>query len=122
MVICAKTPAICAAARGEPIPGYTFRDGAYRPNEPWREGQPRATGLQQPFPRMKSIEENPLTPAKLKLGKLLYFDPILSGENCAWLAMTQSCSPIWRTVVMAGGARSRRPAATSSTPLWRTSA
>src|SRR6266404_7748010 len=41
--------------------------------------------------------------------------PILSGENCAWLAMTQSCSPIWRTVVMAGGARSRRPAATSST-------
>jgi len=81
MVICAKTPAIYAAARGEPIPGYTFRDGAYRPNEPWREGQPRATGLQQPFPRMKSIEENPLTPAKLKLGKLLYFDPILSGEN-----------------------------------------
>jgi parallel beta-helix repeat protein len=30
---------------------------------------------------MKSLVENPLTPAKVKLGKLLYFDPILSGEN-----------------------------------------
>jgi len=66
---------------GAPIPGYTFRDGVYQPNEPWRQGQPRATGLQQAFPRMKSIEENPITPAKVSLGKLLYFDPILSGDN-----------------------------------------
>src|SRR6266571_2032066 len=70
-----------AETPGAPIRGYTFRDGAYQPNEPWREGQPRATGLQQAFPRMKSIEENPITPAKVSLGKLLYFDPILSGDN-----------------------------------------
>src|SRR5437868_1448155 len=63
------------------IPAYTFRDGTYPPNEPWREGQPRITGLQQPWPRMKSVEENPITPEKVSLGKLLYFDPILSGEN-----------------------------------------
>src|SRR5262245_34040959 len=71
------------AEPGKPaaIPGFTFGAGAYHPDEPWREGQPRITGLQQPFPRMKSLEENPLTPAKVNLGKLLYFDPILSGEN-----------------------------------------
>src|SRR5207249_9963725 len=54
---------------GAPIPGYTFRDGVYQPNEPYREGQPRVTGLQQPFPRMKAVEENPVTPAKFKLGR-----------------------------------------------------
>jgi cytochrome c peroxidase len=66
---------------GAPIPGYTFRDGSYQPNEPYREGQPRVTGLQQPFPTMKSVAENPITPAKVHLGRLLFFDPILSGEN-----------------------------------------
>src|SRR5213594_4403229 len=70
-----------AETPGAPIPGYTFRDGAYQPNEPYREGQPRATGLQQPFPAMKSVAENPVTPAKVHLGKLLYFDRILSGDN-----------------------------------------
>jgi len=74
-------PTALAETLGAPIPGYTFRDGVYQPNEPWRQGQPRATGLQQAFPRMKSIEENPITPAKVSLGKLLYFDPILSGDN-----------------------------------------
>src|SRR5436190_21301597 len=63
------------------ISGFTFRQGSYQPNEPWREGQTRITGLQQPFPKMKSVEDNPITPAKVNLGKLLYFDPILSGEN-----------------------------------------
>ena len=74
-------PSAFADKIGDPIPGYTYRDGGYQPNEPYREGQPRVTGLQQPFPKMKSIEENPLTPAKVNLGKLLYFDPILSGDN-----------------------------------------
>jgi parallel beta-helix repeat protein len=71
---------------GAHIPGYTFRDGAYQPDEPCPQGRPRATGLQQPFPKMKSVEENPVTPAKVHLGKLLYFDPILSGDN------TSSCA------------------------------
>ncbi len=63
------------------IPGYTLRQGRYEPDEPYREEQPRITGLQQAFPKMKSIAENPMTPAKVNLGKLLYFDPILSGDN-----------------------------------------
>src|SRR5438045_3568856 len=70
-----------AATVGGPIPGYTFRDGKYQANEPYHERQPRVTGLQQPFPRMKSVEENAMTPVKVNLGKLLYFDPILSGDN-----------------------------------------
>ncbi|MEO6336633.1 MAG: parallel beta-helix domain-containing protein, partial [Verrucomicrobiota bacterium] len=74
-------PSAFAEKIGDPIPGYTYRDGVYQPNEPYREGQPRITGLQQPFPRMPSVDENPLTPAKVNLGKLLYFDPVLSGDN-----------------------------------------
>ena len=62
------------------IPGFTFREGTYHPNEPWQEGQPRITGLQQAFPKLKSVDGNPLTPAKISLGKFLYFDPILSAS------------------------------------------
>jgi len=80
LLLCNPFPSL-ADKLGDPIPGFTFHDGVYQPNEPYREGQPRVTGLQQPFPRMKSIKENPITPAKVNLGKLLYFDPILSGDN-----------------------------------------
>ena len=73
-----------AETLGAPIPGYTFCDGVYQPNEPWRQGQPRATGLQQAFPRMKSIEENPITPAKVSLGKLLYFRTLLNWLGSYW--------------------------------------
>src|ERR1041385_3075947 len=79
--LCASASPALAETLGAPIPGFTFRQGVYQPNEPWRETQPRMTGLQQAFPPMKSVEENPITPAKVGLGKLLYFDPILSGEN-----------------------------------------
>lgn len=80
MLSAANQPCL-AAVPGIAIPGFAYREGSYQPDEPWREGQPRATGLQQPFPRMKSVEENPITPDKIKLGKLLFFDPILSGDN-----------------------------------------
>ena len=80
MMSAAERPCF-AAEPGSAIPGFIFRDGSYRPDEPWREGQPRVTGLQQSFPRMKSVEENPITPAKVNLGRLLFFDPILSGDN-----------------------------------------
>src|SRR5438094_1810102 len=80
-VFAAGSQLALAGALGEAIPGYTFRDGAYQPDEPYREGQPRVTGLQQPWPQMKSVQENPITPAKATLGKFLYFDPILSGDN-----------------------------------------
>ncbi len=74
-----------AAAKPE-IPGFRLVGDKYLPAEPFQEGQPRATGLQHPFPAMKSLAENPMTPEKVALGKLLYFDPILSGDN------TTSCA------------------------------
>ncbi len=37
--------------------------------------------LQRPFPIMAERRENPTSPAKVALGRLLYFDPILSGDN-----------------------------------------
>ncbi|MEX2015628.1 MAG: cytochrome c peroxidase, partial [Candidatus Hydrogenedentales bacterium] len=64
-----------------PIPGFRYDAGRYLPDEPWREGQPRVSGLQHPFPAMASLEENPVTPERVSLGKLLYFDPLLSGDN-----------------------------------------
>src|SRR5215213_392408 len=38
-------------------------------------------GLKRPFPPMVSHPDNPTTPDRVNLGKLLYFDPILSGDN-----------------------------------------
>ena len=63
------------------VPGHVFVGGAYVPDEPYREGLPRATGLQKPFPPMISVEATPLTPERVELGRLLFFDPILSGDN-----------------------------------------
>jgi parallel beta-helix repeat protein len=69
-------------ADAEPqIPGWVQQGGIWRPAEPYVAGQPRATGLQVPFPPMRSLEDNPMTPEKVALGKLLFFDPIVSGEN-----------------------------------------
>ena len=106
---------------GESVAGFTLRDGVYQPNEPYREGQPRVTGLQQAFPRMPSIDENPLTPAKVELGKLLYFDPILSGENtisCATVIIPISVSPMaeGRAWGLAGKVSARNARAAMS---WR---
>ncbi len=49
-------------------------------------GNPGSGGLRRPFPAMNVRESNPSTPEKVALGRLLYFDPILSGDN------TQSCA------------------------------
>ena len=68
------------------IPGWIERDGQWICDEPYVAGQPRATGLQAPYPAMRSLDKNPMTPAKVELGKLLFFDPILSGQN------TMSCA------------------------------
>jgi parallel beta-helix repeat protein len=38
-------------------------------------------GLRRPFPEMATRPENPTTPAKAALGRLLFFDPVLSGAN-----------------------------------------
>ena len=40
-----------------------------------------SSNLERPFPEMVRREDNPDTPEKIELGKLLFFDPILSGDN-----------------------------------------
>ncbi len=37
--------------------------------------------LDRPFPRMKERADNPTTAARVELGRLLYFDPVLSGDD-----------------------------------------
>jgi len=37
--------------------------------------------LDRPFPPIKTRPDNPSTKGKVELGRLLYFDPILSGQN-----------------------------------------
>lgn len=69
------------AAGAPQIPGWLEANGTWQPAEPYLAGQPRATGLQSPFPPMRSLDTNPMTPQKVELGKLLFFDPILSGQN-----------------------------------------
>jgi parallel beta-helix repeat protein len=49
-------------------------------------GSPGSGGLRRALPDMKLRKDNPSTPEKEQLGRLLYFDPILSGDN------TQSCA------------------------------
>ncbi len=49
-------------------------------------GAPGSGGLKRPFPAMVMRADNPTTVEKVELGRLLYFDPVLSGDN------TQSCA------------------------------
>lgn len=49
-------------------------------------GAPGSGGLKRPFPAMVMRTENPTSEEKVELGRLLYFDPVLSGDN------TQSCA------------------------------
>ncbi|MEM8485876.1 MAG: parallel beta-helix domain-containing protein [Bacteroidota bacterium] len=39
--------------------------------------------LDRPFPEMAIREDNALTPAKIELGRMLFFDPILSADNAS---------------------------------------
>ncbi len=43
--------------------------------------QPSYTGLQREFPPLNETAANPTTDAKAELGRLLFFDPILSNNN-----------------------------------------
>lgn len=63
------------------IPGFIYEDGRWTPDGPY-EGSARAgSGIAKPFPIMPGLDENPLTAAKVELGRMLFFDPILSGDN-----------------------------------------
>ena len=70
-----------AASAAATVPGWHLQQGTWVPDEPFVAGQPRATGLQAPFPPMRALDKNPMTPEKVELGKLLFFDPLLSGAN-----------------------------------------
>ena len=53
-----------------------------RPPGGWADGMPGATGaLRRPFPPMPIPPDNPQTPEKAELGRLLFYDPILSGDR-----------------------------------------
>lgn len=57
-----------------------------RPPTGYSNGNPGSGGLRRPFPAMNQRANNPTTPEKTELGRLLFFDPVLSGDN------TQSCA------------------------------
>lgn len=70
-----------AGVSPSPVPGHVERDGAWVFDEPFPADGRRATGLQHAFPDMPGADTNPPTPAKVELGRLLFFDPLLSGDN-----------------------------------------
>src|SRR4029453_15686492 len=43
--------------------------------------RPGDGGLRRPFPKMGGRADKAVTPERVALGRLLYFDPILSGAN-----------------------------------------
>ncbi|ACY17149.1 parallel beta-helix domain-containing protein [Haliangium ochraceum] len=65
---------------GPELRGAEAEEIAARASEHWsklREGR----GLDRPFPPMKLRPDNPTRPERVELGRLLYFDPVLSGDN-----------------------------------------
>lgn len=52
-----------------------------QPDLPLRDGSAPRTGLQAPFPDMVRPPGNLLTPERIELGRLLFYDPLLSGDN-----------------------------------------
>src|SRR5262249_46272231 len=47
----------------------------------YRGKLPAVGGIFRPFPAMAMRADNPMTPEKIALGRYLFFDPILSGDN-----------------------------------------
>ncbi len=73
---------LSAFSTDAPLKGMQRVNGALVPSPPPLEGTEPATGLQKPFPRtIIQPEDNPTTPEKVELGRLLFFDPILSDDN-----------------------------------------
>jgi cytochrome c peroxidase len=62
--------------------GMRLDNGALVPNPPPYDPNNPNTGLQKAFPTEIVLPaDNPTTPEKVELGKLLFFDPILSDDN-----------------------------------------
>ncbi|GIV10668.1 MAG: hypothetical protein KatS3mg020_0159 [Fimbriimonadales bacterium] len=66
--------------------GMRLVNGALVPSPPPVDERNPDTGLQKPFPPIVQPEDNPTTPEKVELGRMLFFDPILSDDN------TMSCA------------------------------
>jgi parallel beta-helix repeat protein len=66
--------------------GMRMVNGVLIPNPPPVDERNPDTGLQKAFPAIVQPDDNPTTPEKVELGKLLFFDPILSDDN------TMSCA------------------------------
>jgi cytochrome c peroxidase len=66
--------------------GMRLESGQLVPAPPGNDSPEPATGLQKPFPDIIQPDDNPTTPEKVELGRLLFFDPILSDDN------TMSCA------------------------------
>ncbi|HNR32036.1 MAG TPA: cytochrome c peroxidase [Candidatus Hydrogenedentes bacterium] len=82
MIAIAGLAAAVMAAEGARIPGFVFEDGAYVPEASRSAaGGAPATPWRVPFPPMPGLDANSMTPEKVELGRLLFFDPILSGDN-----------------------------------------
>jgi cytochrome c peroxidase len=61
--------------------GFVQRGAAWMFDDPFPGNRMRATGLQHPFPEMPGLATNSITPEKVELGRLLFFDPVLSGNK-----------------------------------------
>jgi len=76
-------PALMLCAALAPVnsnyPQMRLHEGTLVPIEPYSAES--ATGLQKPFPPILMRADNPTTPERAELGKLLFFDPVLSGDN-----------------------------------------
>lgn len=75
---------LVAARPGFPdelVPGFRQEAGRWVFSDPYPADRPRATGLQHRFPPMPGLDVNPVSPEKVELGRLLFFDPVLSGDN-----------------------------------------
>jgi parallel beta-helix repeat protein len=66
--------------------GMRLESGQLVPAPLGSDSSEPATGLQKPFPDIIQPDDNPTTPEKVELGRLLFFDPILSDDN------TMSCA------------------------------
>ncbi len=61
--------------------GMRMANGQLMPAPPGSDLTEPATGLQKAFPPIVQPDDNPTTPEKVELGRMLFFDPILSDDN-----------------------------------------
>jgi cytochrome c peroxidase len=83
---------------------------------------PGDAGLRRAFPRMATRPDNPQTPEKAALGRLLYFDPVLSGANdqsCATCHHPDLGLTDGRGLSMGRGGKGLGPERTGGTELRR---